>query len=68
MAVEYCKILQELSAKFTVVGRNEAGTKNFFEKTGIQALANGFTAWEKLNPIDTEYAIVAVNVEGLAKT
>ena len=68
MAVEYCKILQELSAKFTVVGRNEAGTKKFFEKTGIQALANGFTAWEKLNPIDTEYAIVAVNVEGLAKT
>ncbi len=68
MAVEYCKILQELSAKFTVVGRNEAGTKKFFKKTGIQALANGFTAWEKLNPIDTEYAIVAVNVEGLAKT
>ena len=68
MAVEYCKILQELSAKFTVVGRNEAGTKKFFKKTGIQALANGFTAWEKLNPIDTEYAIIAVNVEGLAKT
>ena len=68
MAVEYCKILQELSAKFTVVGRNEAGTKKFFKKTGIQALANGFTAWEKLNPIDTEYAIVAVNVEGLAET
>ena len=68
MAVEYCKILQALSAKFTVVGRNEAGMKKFFKKTGIQALANGFTAWEKLNPIDTEYAIVAVNVEGLAKT
>jgi len=68
MAVEYCKVLQNLSATFTVVGRSEKGTKNFFEKTGIRALANGFTAWEKLNLTDTEYAIVAVNVEGLAKT
>jgi predicted dehydrogenase len=68
MAVEYCKILQDLSATFTVVGRSKEGTKKFFEKTGIKALTNGFTAWEKLNHIDTEYAIIAVNIEGLAKT
>ncbi len=68
MAMEYCKILQALSAKFTVVGRSEAGAKNFLKKTGIRALENGFAEWERLNPVDIEYAIVAVNIEGLAET
>ena len=67
MAVEYSKVLQDLAATFTIVGRSEAGVRNFFEKTGIQALPNGFATWEKLNLIDTEYAIVAVNVEALAE-
>jgi len=67
MAVEYSKVLEDLAATFTVVGRSETGVRNFFEKTGIQALPNGFATWEKLNLIDTEYAIVAVNVEALAE-
>ena len=67
MAVEYSKVLQDLAATFTIVGRSEAGVRNFFEKTGIQALPNGFATWEKLNLIDTEYAIIAVNVEALAE-
>ena len=68
MAVEYSKVLQDLAATFTIVGRSEAGVRNFFEKTGIQALPNGFATWEKLNLIDTEYAIIAVNIEALAET
>ena len=68
MAVEYSKVLEDLAATFTIVGRSETGVRNFFEKTGIQALPNGFATWEKLNLIDTEYAIIAVNIEALAET
>jgi predicted dehydrogenase len=68
MAQDYAKVLQELSATFTVVGRSVAATEKFFKKTGIQALPNGFAAWKKLNPVNIEYAIIAVSVEELART
>jgi predicted dehydrogenase len=68
MAQDYAKVLQELSATFTVVGRSEAATEKFFKKTGIRALPNGLAAWKTRNPINIEYAIIAVSVDELART
>ena len=68
IAQDYAKVLQELSAKFTVVGRSVTSTEKFFDKTGIQALPNGFSNWKKLNPSDIQYAIIAVSIEELAHT
>lgn len=68
MGIEYSKVLQHLGADFTVVGRSKAGVERFYSQTGIRAIPKGFSAWRKISDKSVDYAIVAVNVEELAKT
>jgi len=68
MGREYAKVLVNLGCDFSVVGRSEEGVRQFSAETGLPALAHGFKAWKDLNSKDTEFAIIAVNVESLAQT
>ena len=65
---EYCKILQRLEIDFSVVGRSKAGVEKFVAETGIHAILGGIDEWKKYQTPETQFAIVAVNLESLAQT
>jgi len=68
MGVEYSKVLQHLGVDYSVVGRSVASVERFSALTGLKAVSNGFTGWEKQCEPDAEFAIVAVSVEELSET
>ncbi len=68
MAIDYAKVLKHFNANFTVVGRGREGIDKFQEQTGIAAIANGVSGWQKKGNASAEYGIVAVNCEVLTAT
>lgn len=51
MAIDYAKVLNELSVQYTVVGRSDAGAAAFEAATGKKAATGGLEAWLKCNDI-----------------
>ena len=45
MAIEYAKILIDLKANITVVGRGKASAENFYKATGIDIIDGGIENW-----------------------
>lgn len=68
MGIEYAKILTNMGVDFQVFGRSNDGVDRFYSQTGIKATTNGFKSFQAEGRKDTEFAIVAVNVEELAVT
>jgi predicted dehydrogenase len=67
IAAEYAKVLQAQGIPFTVVGRGEASAKKFFETTGIRPVTGGLASYLERGDTDFRAAIVAVNIEELAR-
>ena len=64
LAQEYCKVMQQLGLKFSVICRTEVSSQNFHQNTGVQAISGGVDrALTKYKSPDT--AIVAVGIEDL---
>ncbi len=68
MAIAYTKVLKQLNANFSVIGRSEEGTKKFQEQTGITATPNGVPGWLERGNTKADYGIIAVSFECLANT
>jgi predicted dehydrogenase len=68
MAMDYAKVLNHLGANFTVVGKSLEGIKKFKEQTGIKAIPNGVSGWQKKRIGIVEYGIIAVSCDALANT
>lgn len=66
MGQEYVKILNDLGVLFSVVGNSEEGCERFYKETGIHAIPRGVEGWKDNSEADEDYAIIAVNVEGLS--
>ena len=67
MGIEYAKVLDELEIDFEVIGRSETSAKKFKEITNKEVHIGGLLDFLKTKPVVPAYAIVAVNVEKLAK-
>jgi predicted dehydrogenase len=68
MAIDYANVLLAQKRKFLVIGRGEESAKAFKEKTGISVKTGGLSKWISQTPEKPVAAIVAVNVNTLAKT
>jgi predicted dehydrogenase len=68
MAVDYAKVLKALAVPVIVIGRGNASSQTFSEKTGIPVFSGGLDAFLASAPKIPTTAIVAVGVEGLAGT
>jgi predicted dehydrogenase len=68
IAVDYSKVLSGLGANFQVVGRSEKGVSLFKERSGHEASTGGIQLHRQGKDLEFDYAVVAVNVEELAKT
>lgn len=66
MAVDYAKVLKALAVPVIVIGRGNASSQTFSEKTGIPVFSGGLDAFLASAPKIPTTAIVAVGVEGLA--
>jgi len=66
MAVDYAKVLKALAVPVIVIGRGNASSQTFSEKTGIPVFSGGLDAFLVSAPKIPTTAIVAVGVEGLA--
>lgn len=66
IAIDYVKILKELSLKFVIVGRGLKSVSILKEKTGISAYVGGLRSWIKENNRIPKIGIIAVNVDQLA--
>lgn len=66
MAVDYAKVLKEISEEFIVVGRGEKSANRFNEETGINPVTGGIDKYLEENEIPKgTKAIVAVGTEAL---
>jgi len=65
MAIEYAKILNELSIDFLAIGRSDESAKKFKEQTGRLAITGGVEAYCKQTTEIPEMAIVAVSTDQL---
>jgi predicted dehydrogenase len=68
MAVDYHKVLRDLGATTTVIGRGEASARRFETQTGQPVVAGGLEAHLAAMPSLPDAAIVATGVEALAPT
>ncbi|OQS42508.1 Gfo/Idh/MocA family protein [Chromobacterium haemolyticum] len=68
MAVDYVKVLNDLEATVTIIGRGEESARRMEEKCGIPVVRGGLEAFLKNTTTIPDAAIVAVGVEGLACT
>lgn len=65
MGVEYCKVLQGLSAEFDVIGRSRNNVQKFQEITQKEAREGGLEKWKGNLQKEYDFAIVAVEVDAL---
>ena len=68
MAIEYAKVLKELSVDFTTIGRGDKSSNSFFATTGVRATTGGLDDFLRTMPPLPEGAIVAVGIEALSDT
>ncbi|MBI2968260.1 MAG: Gfo/Idh/MocA family oxidoreductase [Bacteroidetes bacterium] len=66
MAVEYARVLSQLSCDVIVVGRGSASADRFRKVTGIHVNAGGITEYLNNNPLP-DAAIVATGMETLCR-
>ncbi|MBK7669702.1 MAG: Gfo/Idh/MocA family oxidoreductase [Sphingobacteriaceae bacterium] len=68
MGVEYAKVLNALGTRYIAVGRGENSAKEFFNKTGIEAVTGGLRTYLTKSNEKPDCAIVAVGVDQLYET
>ncbi|MDB9785458.1 hypothetical protein OAB82_04240 [Amylibacter sp.] len=68
LADEYVKVLKKMGVDVIVIGRSEAGSKAFYNRTGIVAYFGGLEKFISENPKLPVNAINAVDVLGLLET
>jgi predicted dehydrogenase len=69
MAIDYARVLIELSKEFTVIGRGEESAKKFKDETGIDAIIGGVDSYISAGNINGyNTAIVATGTEALMPT
>lgn len=68
MAQDYIRVLQNIKADFTVIGRSESTAKKCEKATGCHVIRGGLEEFIATNPILCTHAIVAVGVEKLYET
>ena len=68
MAQDYIKVLKNLDAKFTIIGRGEESAKRCEDIAKCEVKRGGLTLFLKENPTLCTHAIVSVGVEKLYST
>lgn len=68
MALEYAKVLTTLNITTTVIGRGESSAQIFTDKTGLEVITGGITAFLASKPETPDAVIIAVDVVNLAET
>lgn len=66
MAQDYDKILKDIDCNYTVIGRGEASSSTFTEKTGTKVVTGGIDKYIESTNLIPDYAIVATGVEALS--
>lgn len=67
IAMEYAKVLKALGRDFIVIGRSEAGCKNFENTIGVKPIVGGFENFLKSSPKPAKYVFNCVRAFELAK-
>lgn len=65
MALEYCKVLNALNIRYSVIGRGKKSAKKFISITKTRVILGGLSKFLDTNPACVNNAIVSVNVEEL---
>jgi D-arabinose 1-dehydrogenase-like Zn-dependent alcohol dehydrogenase len=68
MAQDYMKVLKDLNATTTIIGRGEKSSKKFKEITGKTVEIGGLNKFLNNKPTTCSHAIITVGVEGLFET
>lgn len=66
MAQDYDKILKDIDCNYTVIGRGEASSSTFTEKTGTKVVTGGIDKYIESTNSTPDCAIVATGVEALS--
>lgn len=66
IAIEYTKVLLALNKDFLTIGRGHEKAMSYYASTGVKVVEGGLDAFLRTKPEVADFAIVAVNVEGLA--
>jgi len=68
MAIDYAKVLDDLSVDYLVIGRGETSAEAFREETGAAVITGGLQEFLRSNPAVPVKAIVTVDIASLSDT